>query len=325
LNSSKKIIIVEKIVHIAENHVFLEDEETKSNERYVNSKGLSFFVKDWEEHYKELIGIIYRDLKLGKSFSSDYVSNFIDILVSDTLKKGIEFIDENPLEIDIFELKFQKSIAYLPITGMELDINEFKVGKIKFVKLDDEKILLLAKNLAEMDIKNPYFKTPNPKEVLKHAKNEFINYHDKTCATFEIFAENKIALETAKKECENILDLMNFYSHITFSNQDIEIGFDGEVNRFYSRNFSHSKNYFSFYFPMELKGSVHQLRVSDRVIKYMGENGLFKVSKIYEKEKNTLTDFEKTIIMGIHWFADSLKQREIENQFLSLIITLEIF
>ncbi len=323
LNDSKKIAIFEKIIHIAEKHVFLEKEEVKeANERYVIAKGLCFILKDWEEHYNEIRGIIYRELKLGKTFSSDYVNKFIDVLASDTIKKGIGFIKENPLEIDIFKQKFQKSVVYMPIAGIELHIKELKVGNIKFVKMNKEMIISLAKNKTEMAVNNPYFKTPSPKEVFINFKKEFSIYDDKTCAIFEIFAENKIALELAKIQCENVLDLLQFYSYIHFPAQNIEINFDGEVNRFYSKNFSHGKDYFNFYSRRELKGPIHDLIVSNKFLDHMEKNGLFKASRIYEKKKNT--DFEKTIITGIHWFVDSLKQREVKNQFLSLIITLEI-
>ena len=55
----------------------------------------------------------------------------------------------------------------------------------------------------------------------------------------------------------------------------------------------------------------------------MEKIGIFKASEILNKPK--YSDFEETILLGIHWFANSLSQKEIENQFLSLMIILEVF
>lgn len=74
---------------------------------------------------------------------------------------------------------------------------------------------------------------------------------------------------------------------------------------------------------VNLKDSYYQFEISKDRIDDMKSLGILKISKILEKRN--LTDFEETIILGIHWFANSQNQTEIENQFLSLMIALEIF
>ena len=51
--------------------------------------------------------------------------------------------------------------------------------------------------------------------------------------------------------------------------------------------------------------------------------GVFRFSQILNKSDSSLTDFEKTMLRSLHWFANSLRQDESENAFLNLITSLE--
>ena len=46
---------------------------------------------------------------------------------------------------------------------------------------------------------------------------------------------------------------------------------------------------------------------------------------LLKKSKHELTEFERTIFIAIHWFADSQNQKDLDNEFLGLMICIEIF
>ena len=53
--------------------------------------------------------------------------------------------------------------------------------------------------------------------------------------------------------------------------------------------------------------------------------GVFAVCGILQKPVHSLTDFEKTLLRAIHWFANYQTQFENENRLLCLITCLETF
>ena len=65
--------------------------------------------------------------------------------------------------------------------------------------------------------------------------------------------------------------------------------------------------------------------VSQASIAEMSRLGIFEMAKVLEKPEDSRTDFEETIIRGIHWFANAQTQVERENQLLSLVTCLETF
>lgn len=52
---------------------------------------------------------------------------------------------------------------------------------------------------------------------------------------------------------------------------------------------------------------------------------VFELSEILRKPNNELNEFEKSLLRGLHWFAGSQTQVEIENEFLNLTTCLEVF
>lgn len=108
MDDSKKIEIINKAISICENQVSFENTKIKD---YRHARGICFCVKNHEKYYDPLVGTIFRELKLGKNFSSGYVRKFIDILISDILKKGAEHIRIDPLSIDSFKDEFQDVIV----------------------------------------------------------------------------------------------------------------------------------------------------------------------------------------------------------------------
>lgn len=324
MDDKKKIEIINKIIDISENYVSLFRESHSS--KFVQTKGLCFYVKNANYHYKPVVGDIFRYMELKKSFSSDYVRDFIDDLISDTLKEGIEKVKDNPLIIDTFDDVFHEVTVYIPLSGIRMIEDELKIGKIIIKKMTDEIVNDITSNLELLLRGNPYF-FPNDKEKgIQSLVKRYNTFKSKVCAEFKMFGEEGIALKVAKEECEKSLDLLRL-SNIILHDRDhnIYITLEGENARGYQNTLIFKSNFKQYRLGNELKGPAIDFDISDREIKHMKEFGIFILSEILEKPEKELTDFEKTLLLGIHWFANSSSQREIENQYLSLMVALEIF
>lgn len=324
MDNEKKIEIINKIIDISENYVslFRKSHGSKS----VQSKGACFYVENADHHYNPIVGDISRYMELKKDFSSDYVRDFIDELISDTLKEGIENVKDNPLIIDTFDDVFHEVTVYIPLSGIRMVKDELKIGKIIIKKMTDEIVNDITSNLESLLRGNPYF-FPNDKEKgIQSLVNRYNTFKGKVCAEFKMFGEEIIALKVGKEECEKSLDLLRL-SNVILHNRDhnICIALEGETARGYQNTLIFKSNFKHYRLGNELKGPAIDFDISDREIKYMKEFGIFILSEILEKPEKELTDFEKTLLLGIHWFANFSTQREIENQYLSLMVALEIF
>ncbi|WP_141705181.1 MULTISPECIES: HEPN domain-containing protein [Methanobacterium] len=263
---------------------------------------------------------------LKKNFSSDYVRDFIDELISDTLKEGVENVKDNPLIIDTFDDVFHEVTVYIPLSGIRMIKEELKIGKIIIKKMTDEIVNEITNNLYLLLRGNPYF-SPNDKEKgIQSIVNRYNTFKGKVCAEFKMFGEESIVLKVAKEECENSLDLLRLSSiYLQHKNHNINITLEGELARGYQNTLFFKSNFKYYKLSNELKGHIVDFNISDSEIKYMKEFGIFILSKILEKPDRELTDFERTLLMGVHWFANFPSQKEIENQYLSLMVSLEIF
>ena len=207
-----------------------------------------------------------------------------------------------------------------------MENDELKIGKIVIRKMTDELVNNLADKLEMLLRTNPYF---NPKD--KDARIEFIlgrilEFKDKVCAEFKMFGEESIVLEIAKKECEKSLDLLRLSSiFLHHKDHKIKISLEGETARGFQKIIIFKSNLKDYKLTTEIIGPIFDFTISDESISNMEQLGILTLSGMLEKTERELTDFEKTLLLGIHWLANFPIQREVENQYLSLMVVLEIY
>ncbi|WP_424355846.1 hypothetical protein [Methanobacterium sp. MBAC-LM] len=323
MEDNKKIEIIKEGIKIAESLVSPFDESPES--RKVESKGLLFWVEEANNHYNPLVGKIFRYCELKKNFSSDYVRGFIDDLVSDILKAGIENVKKDPLIVDIFDDNFSEITMYLPISGIEMiEKEELIIGNIVFKKMTEEMVIEIADKLEKLTRDNPYVE--NKEESVKRTRKYVLSFKDKICAEYKLFAEQNIVFDNAKMESEKSLDLLNFASiFLHHKDHNITIALGNEVSRIHHDILSFKSNYRGYSFTKQFTGPIFNFRISPDSIDHLTKLGIFKASEILKKPENDLTEFEKNLLLGIHWIANFQSQRELENQYLSLAVALEIF
>jgi len=64
---------------------------------------------------------------------------------------------------------------------------------------------------------------------------------------------------------------------------------------------------------------------NERTVKRLKEIGAFDVSSVLQKPLIDQSQFERTLLRGVHWFANAQFEKERENELLCLITCLETF
>jgi hypothetical protein len=211
---------------------------------------------------------------------------------------------------DILEKPFQEIIVFLFLEGIELDIEHstIELGNIVLKKMTKE----IAENLDEHE-----------KRILFSTKD----YIGKIYSEFKTFSEPKWAIEQAEKETSKVLDLIGYAIPFIYSNvHKISVGFQGQVlTNSPGSIICYNPEYGVRYWADNLKHTQSNFQINNYNLKIMEDNGIFKLADILKKPKNKKTQFEHTILLSIHWFRISQVQNDIKNEFLSLIICMEIF
>ncbi len=273
------------------------------------------YIKDFRRSYGILRGKILRGLKKdhnfpNEAFSDEYMNESIDQLISEILKLGIEEVELNHLMTDILEKLFQEIIVFLFLEGIELDIEHptIELGNIVIKKMTTE----IAENLDE------------PEKQILFSTQDYIG---KIYSEFRTFSEPKWAIEQAERETSKVLDLIGYAIPFIYSNvHKISVGFQGQVlTNSPGSIICYNPDYGIRYWVDNLKHTQSNFQINNSNLKIMEDNGIFKLADILKKPKNQKTQFEHTILLSIHWFRISQVQNDIKNEFLSLIICMEIF
>jgi len=330
----KKEEIFNRILDICENSVIYD--KKFDNNRKVDCLGIKFKVTNHEDSYNTILSYFYRENNIEqKYFSKEYLYDFIDFLIAETLILGVciakifpklilkKFIRKFNFH---FERKFQEVIVYIPLYGIQMEINEIEVGNATIKTMDKDLTILLANNLENLLRKNQYFKPKNYEEEIKNLKKLILDFENKVCAVFTLFADEKTAIKIAEKECDTVLDLLQFYTYLFYHrDHKVYLGIEGGVVSGNNRIIARKIDFSDYRFNDKIIGAQRFFTISKENVKKMEKYGFLKVSEILKKSNNTLNDFQKILLIGIHWFSTYRTQKLAENQFISLMIVLEIF
>jgi len=80
----------------------------------------------------------------------------------------------------------------------------------------------------------------------------------------------------------------------------------------------------AFELNTQLVGPDTNLVISDDTIKQMKQKGVLEFSDILRKPDKTVTNFERSLLRALHWFASAMKQHELENRILNLLTGIEV-
>jgi hypothetical protein len=270
-------------------------------------------------HYGFVASLLKQD-----GWSDKFSEKFIDDKLRSIYARYILNQSPETLKVGFGDLVSQyenfntKHLVVIPLGGILMEIDVFEIGSVTLRRATPEYlqhcILGPAKDL--------------PADIVADSVQRVLNgKKESVCAECRIVAERTRAEERAFDECSRVLDVLRYaISGLPERHLKISIGFEhdvltGEWLRFFTsvegqdqmpaggqKNFKFS----------ELKLNAESVAALERV-------GALKLSTVLKKAVSELTDFEKTVVRGIHWYSVSQKTMETENKFLNLTTCLETF
>ena len=109
-------------------------------------------------------------------------------------------------------------------------------------------------------------------------------------------------------------------------NLNVTVGLDGDISKSIYRIIPvSSAEVQSAHLYFARPGSLSHLEINKKNVKKMQALGIFKVSSLLGNPVHQISNFEETILQGLHWFATAMTQSENTNKLLNLMIVLETF
>jgi hypothetical protein len=202
------------------------------------------------------------------------------------------------------------------------DIEDISLGRIQIIKITE----VILKEIIEATTEI-IRKTKNSLEEQDFFIREDIEdlsraFSGEICAVYRVVAEPSRAIELAEQETQRALDLLRYSIPVLHRNEDrVRIDLSSQVPFGYQPAITLSSA--GYLKNRQLRNSNYE--ISAKSLEALEKIRVFELSDILKKPYKDVNEFEKLLLRGIHWFARSQTQVEVENEFLNLTTCLEVF
>lgn len=339
MNQKTRKTVIQQIVQIASYAITDQDQINQIMEshalressfhltRLITTEGISFLLVDdaINEHEKLLERLLQQERWQDK-FSSDYLDKAMQRIIASLIKEkraalAGSLFDQLTHEYDIYS---REHVVYIPLAGVNLPTDSFPMGNIVFRKMTEIYLNDLFDRIKSIVLFTPSEPEVKEKYILR-VKQGLETLRDAICAEYHIVAEPQRARERAEEETRDVLDLLRYSISLLYPEKlNVGVGFQGEIISFIRIEPILSSDEQSFELHHSHKGPLCPFELSTDNLQKLEQVGIFKVADML-KYPEKATDFDKTLLRGIHWFANSRIQFERENEFLNLMTCLETF
>jgi hypothetical protein len=348
-DGDKTELITRKVVDFL--NIVLDSEHTQDFEYALKTdktwfstvEGQHFFGLDKEgvKRYGQLTNDILR-MKPWNRLSLRYVTNQMDEIFEKSLSKIVEsersgILPKALIEADIDDVREQvrslaadldreaskEWIVYLPLAGISgISGNSLKIGRACLKYMNSVEIDALCGKIGSILVKEPAHGDKSQIGRDKFLRGRIEALKDNVCAIYQIIGESDKAIEIAEEQTQDALDLLTYYiSFIHSRDYGGAVRPQGEMVRGQRTTLLLSPTTDSFHLVHRLTGAYMPIEFAKDDIKAMKAIGIFDVSAIIEAGRPT--QFQKTVIAGIRWFAASQRQDTPEIEFVNLVTCLE--
>lgn len=263
------------------------------------------------------------DNGLHEKYSEQYLNHLLIKILVELQKNPSAVSAKSFIENLISEFKnyAESQTVYIPLAGIHLQVDGFKIGKIKLVNVTGDKLSAMLSTIDQINSSKPN----NEEKFSDYIRQEFTaNMKDAVCAEFTIIAEPERAVERAVEETRQAIDILRYTQPALYhESYKVSIGLRGEVFRI-----SHwvpiitneEKNY---QMHDTLIGPLIPFTIDRANITVMVMLGAFRLSELLAKPNKETNEYEKALLRAVHWYATSQTHFELENKFLNLIMSLE--
>jgi hypothetical protein len=294
-------------------------------------KGVGFGLLDeFVDEYEGLIRFLLAQGTWGEKFSEKYMELALRKLIVAVLGEAAEGGDLNraaskQVEALVAELDAysEEHICYVPVVGLSV-AKEAAFGRVVLKTLSSSDVEEIGDAVESVIMSTQH--TEEEKPQLAEMQRAIIGNHLEgvVCAEFRVIAEPNRARERAEDETRRVLELLRFARPALYpENLQVAVGLAGEVFRASRITPTYSPR--SYNLNVENTGPHFSFDLSEETLATMRGFGVFEVSEVLRKNVRDLTQFEETLLRGIHWFSVAEVQQEAENKLLSLVTCLETF
>lgn len=292
-----------------------------------SGKGITFFLTgNGIRLHRAMIRELLSLPDWGERFSEGFVAKKLDSAVAQALldeSEGTTVLDNDPWLEELGRYSDDQTV-YLRLIGLTLPEGPQQIGNVELVAVTDE----VRESLLE--------RAERVIETLKHTEEEKVRIRElyesnvvghlagQVVAKYTVTAEPQRAIERAEEEARRAVDVLRFSIPAVYpSGYRVEVGLEGDVSRELSwvavfGSAGMTANH-------RVKGSLQPFELSAETLARMDEIGALAVSEILTKQEGSLSDMERTILRGVHWFGSAQTQHELENKFLNLVTCVETF
>jgi len=216
-------------------------------------------------------------------------------------------------------------IVYLPLAGIaSISGNSIKIGRAQLQYMDDVQMDAVRSKVDKIlsgVLVPPGDKTP-PEIRFKFLRDRTETLKNTVCAIYHITAESDRAIEIAEEQTQEVLDLLSYFiSFMHTRDYSGAVRLQGEMASGHRTTLLLTADTDRLYQANQRTGPYMPIVFTTEDIEEMKKLGIFDVSAIIERGRRT--NFEKTVLAGIRWFAASQRQDTPEIEFVNLATCLE--
>jgi Apea-like HEPN len=317
---------------------FREFETATKMKLFTKGGTTTVLINEPARVYAEVIDGLLQFHNWSNKFSEKYLDDELQKLITDVVRemserKAVEgrvtyYFDKLVDRLDDYSVE---NIVIMPITGF----NESRVsadervtiGDVVLVYMDDVRMRETIDELENLRAKASR-KEPEKEQLMDVVHNSSLeSIKDHVCAEYRVLAEPGRAVERAYDSIRRALDWLRYISFFRYPRDQSKkmaagLGLLGEVITLTNEisiirssppdivTYHHAK-----------KGPLVRFDWNTKNIEALQASGFISMAELLKSAE--LTEFQQALLLGVHWFSDSLAQLEKENELLSLITCLE--
>lgn len=265
-------------------------------------------------------------LIFGEKFSESYIEKNINrilgIIVS---KEDLSLIDDLFKDfIDSLENFNCVQKLYIPIDGIDIEVDNFEFGNLNFYQLTPTKFSLIENNIVETISKSAHTKQDQSvitKKLINQVRDILLN---KVVAEYNVISEPTRSVERAETECRKVFEILRIAIHYLYPfSRKIYIGMKPDVICGIRNVPVIQEGNDHLHIDSKRVGLLHRLSINESTIKAIEKMNLFKLSQLLKSNSNGLNSFDEMLLRSIHWFSNSQCSFDYESSFLYSVIGIE--
>lgn len=334
-----KKTFIRKISYIIYNIGDLREIKTANKSKSFTRDGITIvLINETAREYNKITEDLLQFHSWSDKFSEKHLDVELQQLVTDVVREAPErkavesrvayYFDKLVDRLDIYSVE---NIAIVPIAGFNesaVSVDEkVTIGNVELVYMNDVQIRETIEVLNNIR-SNAHRKVPEEEKNVDSINQRHVDrIKGRMCAEYRVIAEPGRAMERAYNEIRRAFDWLRYITFFLYSRDQSKkmaagLGLLGEaITRTPETAITRSSLSDSVTLSNTSKGPLVRFDWNANNIEALRKSGFLNMAELLESVEPT--EFQQALLLGVHWFSDSLTQLEKENELLSLITCLE--